>query len=57
MCKRCITPSYNSLFAKKLESHITHVFVNSLHEIAIEEFSLQSKVYQIRVIFCQLSIL
>ena len=47
MCRRGITPSSNSLFAQKFESHITHVFVYSLHEIAFEKFSLQSKVYRI----------
>ena len=30
LCKRCITPSYDSLVAQKLESHITHVFFYSL---------------------------
>ena len=40
MCKRCITPSYDSLFAQK-----------GTHLLAFEKFSLQSKVYQIGVIF------
>ena len=39
MSKRCITPSYDSLFAHKLEFHITDVFVHSLHK----KFSFQSK--------------
>ena len=45
MCKRCKTPSYDSLFAQKMESHITHVFVYSLQqqEIAFKKFSLQSQ--------------
>ena len=51
MCKRCITPSYDSSFAQKE----THIFVYSLYKIAVEKF--QSNVYQLRVIFCQLSIL
>ena len=43
MCKRCITFSYDSLFAQKLESRITHVFHYSLQlqEIAFRKFSLQ----------------
>ena len=59
MCKRCITPSYDSLFAQKLESHITHVFVYSLQlqEIAFKKFSLQSRFIELGSYFCQLSIL
>ena len=59
MCKRCITPSYDSLFAQKLESHITHVFVYSLQlqEIAFKKFSLQSRFIRLGSYFCQLSIL
>ena len=39
MYKRGITPSYDSLFAQKLESYITHVFVYSLRlqEIAFKK--------------------
>ena len=57
MCKRCTTPSYDSLLAQKMESNREHVFLYSLHEIALKKFSLQSKIYQIGVIFSQLSIL
>ena len=39
MCKRCITPSYDSLFAQKLESHVTHVLVSSLQ---LQEITLRN---------------
>ena len=45
MRKRCITPSYDSLIAQKLESHVTHVFVYGLLEKAFKKISLQSEVY------------
>ena len=56
MCKRCITPSYVLLFAQRWNPLETHVFVFSLYNIAFKKLSLQSKVYQIGVIFCLLSI-
>ena len=57
MCKGYLTPSYDSLFTQKLYSHITHIFVYSLHAIAFKKFSLQSKVYQSEVIIIPYSLL